>query len=507
MRIVSLIMAALAGTSCIFETGSRRAGSAAQGGNAIVVGRILAMGFDPAGAEVVIRKFDYLPYPEGTLPGSPEGARTTADGNGRFRLPGLRSGTYSLMIGKQTRGLKVNVVVPADSGTVNIPEDSLVPTGMVSGIVSSPDDSPRPAYVQIYGSDRIAPTDPGTGAFEIKGLPAGTYRLRGFTDIPNLSGEADLSLEPGQSIDSMSLPLQPSRAMTFGNRVQGFMIQGVDADNPIIYDNNNFAASMDDEYLWIKTSEGATLAGVIATREIWIPVQSDTGYHSNFDSIYADAVGSVETARRSGMKGIPDPVRGAALRLAAKPGGSAGEFTAEDNAGSRLIIAEAKKASPEKPLLIIVEGEPVTEANALLLDSTIADNIIVFGYEFGRAVLSWETFLIAKKCRYVNCNLRWGADFPLTPPSDLMRNPLGDSLRANWMKVRPGSTSRWGSVSAVLYLFNPSTWRQAVPMVLPAADKFAPGTVTEMEFLHVPEEAVDKRSQVLEFLKTVSGKR
>ena len=505
-RLSLLLGISLLLSACFFETENRVAGTGSQGGNAIVVGRVfLADGSPASEAEVTVRRSDYLAYPAGTLPDSAEGQQTVTDALGRYQLKGLKRGNFTLFILKGSLGIKSDFVVPVDSRELQLPEDSLSPTANLKGKVVWPAGQPPLTYVQIYGVEQMQKVDSTSGNFHFDNLPAGPYKLRAFSASGSLlSGEAKVELGAGETIDTVSLTLKDSRAIAFGMRKTGLAIQGLQADNPIIYDNNNFAASLDDDYLWVKASLGANLVGIIASRDVRRETPTDTAYHSVLGQIFADAVASVDIARKSGLHGIPDPVKGAEFALAAAPAGGPGNFVAEDNAGSRLIIAEAKKATREKPLVIVVEGQPITVANALLLDSTIADRILVFGYEFGRAQSSWEAYIVAKKCRYVNCDLRWTDDFPMTPPAGLLKNPLCDSLRAHWLEVRPGSTPRWGSVSALLYLFAPATWIQADPMVLPGPDSFLPGSVSDMDFIHVKEDGVDKAAQVQEFFQTLN---
>lgn len=55
-----------------------------------------------------------------------------------------------------------------------------------------------------------------------------------------------------------------------------------------------------------------------------------------------------------------------------------GNTVATATPGSDLIIAEARLASPEKPLVIVSGGPLTTVASALLLAPEIADRIVVF---------------------------------------------------------------------------------------------------------------------------------
>lgn len=495
-------LASLFAAGCLFETDSRRAGTGSQGGNAIVVGRVFLPGGAPAtAAEVILRRADYLAYPSATLPGTPDGKDIVADANGRFRLTGLKRGAYVLTVRKDSLGLTLPCEVPSDNGEVTLAPDSLSRLGNIQGTLVLPGETAVPAFVQIFGQERRVQADPVTGRFLFPDVPKAEVRIRAYaTEGGLISAESPLTVRGQGLTDTLTLSLKASRALVFGFRSAGLVVQGVGADNPIIYDNNEFARSLDDEYLWAKASLGANLVGIIASRNL----SNDTGNHSTLAGNLAAAIASVATARNSGIKGLPDPVAGTNSILTPAPGGGALDFIAEDNAGSRLIIAEALKASPEKPLVVIAEGQPTTVANALLLDSSIADRIVVLGYEFGRANLSPEAFLIAKRCRYLNCDLRWKDEFPEAAPATLPRNPMGDSLRAHWLQVRPGPAARWGSVSALVWLFNQATWRGAQPMSTPASDKFQAATLSDMDFLHIGDVNVDKAAQAAELIRTLA---
>jgi hypothetical protein len=487
---------------CLFSTQGPIAGTGSQGGNAIVVGRVLLPNGKAAStANFTIRRTDYLSYPEGTLNGVQEGAEGVTDNLGQYQIQTLRPGEYTLSILQGAFGIKISINISKDSAQVRLATDSLKPMGGIRGKIVWPSLPTAQTYVQIFGIEQATLANAITGAFEFKALPVGEYRIRAYSPAyPQLSGEATVKVGSGTTVDSPTVILKDSRAMTFGISQTGLQIQGVGFTNPIIYDNNNFSGSLDDEYLWAKFSLGARLVGIIASRNF----SSDTSNHSDLASTYAEALASTETARKSGILGLPTPFMGANAIMTPKPNGSNLEFLPEENAGSRLIISEAKKATPENPLIIFVEGQPTTVANALLLDSTIADRIIVFGYEYGRANNSPETFLVAKKCRYINADLRWAGEFPISPEGITAKNDLCDSLRSHWNTVRPGSTPRWGSVSALIYYFNSSTWKNMSPMIAVSPEQYKPSSLSEMDFLHINRDDIDLPSQVKDFFQTIN---
>ncbi len=135
--------------------------------------------------------------------------------------------------------------------------------------------------------------------------------------------------------------------------------------------------------------------------------------------------------------------------------------------GSRLIVAEAKKASPEKPLLIIAGGPQTTVANALLTNPEIAPNLVVFnltvtgGYN-GKD--GWSAYIVAKKTRSVD----WGGgafwdkdsvftakDFEVLPD-----NPFTQDMK-RLIKTDLGRANQLGDGAPLVWLFQPKCWTGA----------------------------------------------
>jgi hypothetical protein len=182
-------------------------------------------------------------------------------------------------------------------------------------------------------------------------------------------------------------------------------VKGVGPDNPILYDNDWWFDVFDNDYLWAQASLGhATLRGNIVSRDMW---DWQKGYYDSFEKSWQDAGKTLKLARDSGLKKIPDLIRGSDRVLVRPESGRIEDTVAHPSDGSRLIVAEAARATPEKPLLIIAGGPQPTVANALLTNPEIAPNLIVFdptvngGYN-GKD--GWAACIVAKKTRYVD----WG---------------------------------------------------------------------------------------------------
>lgn len=146
----------------------------------------------------------------------------------------------------------------------------------------------------------------------------------------------------------------------------------------------------------------ADLRGNIVSRDMW---DWQTGYLYKMDDCVKDAQKALELARDSGLKNIPDLTRGADRALVRPESGRIADTRSHPSDGSRLIVAEAKKASPEKPLLIVSGGPLTTVANALLTNLEIAANLVVFnltvagGYNGKDA---WGVYIVAKQTRLVS---------------------------------------------------------------------------------------------------------
>ena len=153
-------------------------------------------------------------------------------------------------------------------------------------------------------------------------------------------------------------------------------IEGLGKDCPLLYDNDWWFDTPDKSYLWAKASLGqADLRGNIVTRDMW---DWQKGYLYRLQQGMDDAEKSVGIARRSGLKNIPDPVPGCDRAFERPASGEVGDTKIVQSKGSELIVAEARKATSDKPLVIFVGGPLNTVANAYLIDPSIAERIVVF---------------------------------------------------------------------------------------------------------------------------------
>lgn len=238
---------------------------------------------------------------------------------------------------------------------------------------------------------------------------------------------------------------------------------GVGPDNPIIYDNDWWFDVFDNNYLWAQASLGAAdLRGNIVTRDMW---DWDKGYLYPMQKCVDDAGKALKLARDSGLKNIPDVTLGSDRVLTRPESGRIEDTVPQPTPGSRLIAAEAMKASPEKPLLVIVGGPQTTVANALLTNPEIAPNLIVFNLMVSSFNYNgkdgWSAYIVAKKTRYVDWGggQFWDRDsvFRAEHFEVLPDNPFTEDMK-RFIKTNLGRANQLGDGAPLVWLFQPKCW-------------------------------------------------
>ncbi len=238
----------------------------------------------------------------------------------------------------------------------------------------------------------------------------------------------------------------------------GITLKGVGPGNPIIYDNDWWTDVPDAAYLWKKASLGeAKLKGNIITR---CTFGWETKYAHTLKQQTDEAEKLLRLAKESGLKNIPEPVIGSTVAICKPASGKAEETQFEHTAGSALIIEEAKKASPEKPLLVFVGGSCTTIASAWLSDRTITDRIIVFQIDGGAYNGSdqWAWELTMRNFRFVNWahGYFWDKVNTWKPErfKELANTPIGDMLR-KYSTSGLGKANQWGDGAWLFQIFAP----------------------------------------------------
>jgi hypothetical protein len=143
--------------------------------------------------------------------------------------------------------------------------------------------------------------------------------------------------------------------------------------NPVIYMNDWPDAVYTDAYVYaLAASSDAQLVGVISSG---IDCQCGSGNNRDSSPRRAEWIGA---ARDAGFANVPDNTFGGFGAPLARPAsGRIADTVRQPSPGSALIVAQAKQASREVPL-VIVSGGPITPlADAYLQDPSITQTIVV----------------------------------------------------------------------------------------------------------------------------------
>lgn len=237
----------------------------------------------------------------------------------------------------------------------------------------------------------------------------------------------------------------------------GFSLEHVSQDCPIIYDNDWWTDIPDAVFLWAKASRNdCKLRGNIVSRDMW---DWQKGYNFKLEEGLKDCRELIAKARASGLKNIPDPVIGANEALHRPESGQIEDTHFRQSAGSDLIVAEARKALPTKPLLIFCGGPCTTVATAYLTDPSIVDRIVVFQIDGGayNGKDSWSWQIVEQRCLFANWarGYFWPQIGKWKPQQfqELPRNPVCDSLR-HYAFGDLAKDNQWGDGAWIFWLFD-----------------------------------------------------
>jgi hypothetical protein len=237
----------------------------------------------------------------------------------------------------------------------------------------------------------------------------------------------------------------------------GFSLDHVSQDCPIIYDNDWWTDVPDAVYLWVKASQNqCSVRGNIVSRDMW---EWQNGYTFKLEDGLKDCRELIANARASGLKNIPDPTIGSNEALRRPENGKIEDTKFQRTAGSDLIVAEALKASPTKPLLIFCGGPCTTVATAYLTDPKIVDHIIVFQIDGGayNGKDNWAWQIVEQRCRFANWarGYFWPQLGKWNPESfaALPKNPVCDALR-RYAFGDLAKDNQWGDGAWIFWLFD-----------------------------------------------------
>jgi hypothetical protein len=116
-----------------------------------------------------------------------------------------------------------------------------------------------------------------------------------------------------------------------------------------------------------------------------------------------------EIVRHSGFHVQVEPVAGSAATLNPSFTGRLIDMQPQPSAGASLILAEAARATRDRPLVILAGGPLTTIASAYLLDPTVVNRVVVVAMYSDRinAHDSLANYLVAQKFRFIH----WGRGY------------------------------------------------------------------------------------------------
>jgi hypothetical protein len=443
------------------------------------------------GARARLRRSDFL---AGSIPQPVDSGRiladTVTDSEGRYTFRRILTGEYHLeVLFSEDFGAVTLIEVPPQVARIELADMVLQFVLTVSGRVIFSDSTLGPATVHVLGTEHSATADSLTGIFTLRDLPPGIFDLRVSTPIPFFAAkEFPGQVVEGQTaIDIGDLVLDKGSKQEFSLAGGSLSLAGFDGSNPIIYDNDFVTNTWDNEVLWALASLGRVdLRGNIATA-----AQRDTVAMS--PEIFASWGREARRSRQAGMRNIPEPVPGASRRLVLPRSGRWQDIVPESNPGTALLLSEARKASAEKPLVVVAEGALTTVAQAVLLDPYIADRMLVFGaYNHDlNGKDSLASYLVARKCRLVE----WGRDYTWSGPgpsgAPLPGNRLGLEIKAS-RDTTVLAPLFFADFSALAFLMDRQTWKSArgAKVLAPPLSASLEGTGPS-DFLDIPRDAND----------------
>lgn len=277
---------------------------------------------------------------------------------------------------------------------------------------------------------------------------------------------------------------------------KGVHIRGVGPESPILYDNDWWFDVFDNNYLWAQAHLGnAKLRGNIVTRDMW----DHPNYLYSMKVCLQDAEKALRLARASGLKNIPDITRGSGRVLNRPESGRIEDTKPDPTPGSRWIVEEARKASPDRPLVIVAGGPLTTVANALLTEPSVAPNIVVFVISVSQYGYNgkdgWSAYIVAEKAPLVEwaTGSFWERNSVFEPEhfEQLPNNPFTEDMR-RLIQSDLGQANQLGDGAPLVWMYENRCWSDAEVRKAvwkgPAVD-FVKGTPAEV--LSIPTSATD----------------
>ena len=154
-------------------------GSTDTGNSRISASVYLPGGAAAMGAQVIVRRSDYLSVGQASLSDvARSGKEALIDEGGHFRIDSMDTGNYTIEVNDRVSGacLLTCRILPG-TGEISLGADTIHPYAAVEGSAALPPGFSGNVFVQVYGLERCIPLD-AAGHFMIADLPAGSFRFR-----------------------------------------------------------------------------------------------------------------------------------------------------------------------------------------------------------------------------------------------------------------------------------------------------------------------------------------
>ncbi len=165
--------------------------------------------------------------------------------------------------------------------------------------------------------------------------------------------------------------------LLFSMNVSGRPVFPYSTLNPVVYINDQITDNYGSAVALALASDGAiSLVGNICgyPKESWM---QDAKYKKYKHEYVTAHFKTHRKAIASGFKNLPPPLLGLFDRHKKPASGRIKDTKIIGSPGTDLIVNEAMKCSPEKPLVVVIGGDFCTLADAYLKEPAIAERVVV----------------------------------------------------------------------------------------------------------------------------------
>jgi hypothetical protein len=218
----------------------------------------------------------------------------------------------------------------------------------------------------------------------------------------------------------------------------------VDERNPVILVGDGAIDNWFGVYaMLLADGPGPRLAGIVVNASKPWP---------DLDKNVSDWSALVDAAKRSGLQGIPVPIRSDSSPLVRPADGNPDSTQHHGSPGALFIAKTAQEMGrPYRPVAVVNGGALTDVADAYLVDPTIADRMVVVA-SLGSVSATgagmtgpngdldpWADAIVAQRLKYVQISAFYdqSKDVPADMAAQLPRNPLGQ-----WIAEK--RTGLWG---------------------------------------------------------------